>query len=276
MIQNQKTPIIFFGNGKLADFALNKLQNHCEIVFHARTKSDLAQVYELKKAANDEGRPLFGILASYGRILKPDLLDLFESTGILNLHPSLLPKYRGPAPIEAAILAGETKFGVSIMKIAAEMDAGPIFYQTEKTFEENVSKETLYRELAELGAEWLVQNLQSLPEPKPQNHAKATYTKKLGTAQAHLDTENKTAQQLMLEIRAFADFPKSRLEVFGKDCIIKQAHALKLGEMPAAQDLYFPCKDNTTLVIDILQPAGKKAMSAAAFLNGYTPKAPKF
>ena len=102
--------VIFFGNGPLADTTLTTIKDHVHLVFHARTKSDLSQVIELKKQNPDA----YGILASFGVLIKSDVLELFEPTGILNLHPSLLPQYRGASPIESAILAGDTDFSYSI------------------------------------------------------------------------------------------------------------------------------------------------------------------
>ena len=112
--------IIFFGNGPLAEAALEVLKKHFEVIFHARTKEDLAQVIELKR----EFPEAHGVLASFGVMIKSDVLEVFEPEGILNIHPSLLPKYRGASPIESAILAGDTEFSVSIMKLAKAMDAG--------------------------------------------------------------------------------------------------------------------------------------------------------
>ena len=107
-----KEKIIFLGNGKLADYALGILEDECEIVFRARTKADLANVAELKK----KDPSLHAVLASFGVLIKSDLLELFEPEGILNIHPSLLPLYRGASPIESAILAGDTVFSVSVIK----------------------------------------------------------------------------------------------------------------------------------------------------------------
>ena len=104
MNKAKQNKIIFFGNGPLADFTKQCIENSgtCEIVFHAKNKADLDEVKRLKSATPS----LFGILASFGVIIKSDILELFEPIGILNIHPSLLPKYRGASPIESAILNG--------------------------------------------------------------------------------------------------------------------------------------------------------------------------
>ena len=141
------TKIIFFGNGPLADFSKAILEKHFDIVFHARTKEDLETVKEIKKKDKD----VHGVLASFGVMIKSDVLGLFEPEGILNIHPSLLPKYRGASPIETAILSGDEDFSVSIMKLVKAMDAGPIYYQT--TFKNlALDKTTIYQTLAELAS----------------------------------------------------------------------------------------------------------------------------
>ena len=95
--------VIFFGNGPLADYALGVISDKCEVIFHARRKEDLEEVCRIKR----ENPEAHGVLASFGVMIKSDVLELFEPEGILNVHPSLLPLYRGASPIESAILNGE-------------------------------------------------------------------------------------------------------------------------------------------------------------------------
>ncbi|MBQ6355301.1 methionyl-tRNA formyltransferase [Candidatus Saccharibacteria bacterium] len=257
-----KPKVIFFGNGPLADNALEILAPNTDIIFHARKKEDLETVKKLK-AKNPDA---FGILASFGVIIKKDLLDLFDATGgILNIHPSLLPKYRGPSPIETAILNGDKTFGASIMKLAEKMDAGPIYYQTTLNFDHKAPKSEIYEGLAKTAADWLVKNLENLPEPKPQDDAAATYTEKLDTSMSKLKPSEKAADELLNEFRAFTIFPKSRYDFNGIDCIIKAAHASGAAE----NALSLECKDGRYFCIDRLQPAGKKEMDVKSFINGY-------
>ena len=257
---NSQKSIIFLGNGPLADAALATLSKNFNILFHARTKSDLDTVKQLKL----ENPDIPAVLASFGVIIHQDLLDLFENTGgIINLHPSLLPQYRGPSPIESAILNGDEDFGISIMKLGKKMDAGPIYYQT--TIDgASLTKAELYHQLATLGAEWLVDNLFNLPAPIAQNEDKATYCEKLDRSMSPLDPK-KPALRLLYEIRAFASWPKSTYTFYGKECIIHTAHIADTAESP----LSILCSDGKYLIIDEIQPAGKKSMPAAAFLNGY-------
>ena len=142
--------LIFFGNGPLAEAALEVLEKHFEIIFHAREKADLEHVKELKREFPES----HGVLASFGVMIKDDVLELFEPEGILNIHPSLLPKYRGASPIESAILAGDTEFSVSVMKLVKAMDAGPIYWQSSLT-DLPLDKVVIYRELAKAGAGWI-------------------------------------------------------------------------------------------------------------------------
>ena len=316
-----KPEIIFFGNGPLADYALNILEKSCDIIFHARSKEDLETVKKLKT----EHPAAHGILASFGVIIKSDVLDLFEPEGILNIHPSLLPKYRGPSPIESAILNGDTTFGVSVMKLVKAMDAGPIYHQESFDFSLTTPKDEIYRTLSEAAATWLANALKktsnatpgstlapssttsdstpvspsilplfNIVSPTIQDDTEATYTEKLDKSLSPLDPTKKSAGELLNQIRAFAGFPKSKYTFFDLDCTIISAHVATPDEVAeistpdeAAQIstsdvpnnfgytttktplLYLCCSNNSLLIIDELQPAGRKIMDVKSFLNGY-------
>ena len=269
--------IIFFGNGPLADYALETLKkNGCEIIFHARERADLEEVKRLKSA--DKSGELHGILASFGVIIKKDVLDLFEPEGILNIHPSLLPKYRGPSPIETAILNGDEELGVSIMKLVAAMDAGPIYHQKSFPRDDFATKDDVYRITSTYAAEWLAKHLSNEPllettPPVLQDDHLATYTEKFDKSMSPLDPKHKNATELANQICAFAGFPKSKYEFYGLDCIVISAHAATSEEAKNCTDdkrtLYIQCYDNSILIIDQIQPAGRKIMDAKSFLNGY-------
>lgn len=259
--QKNQEKIIFFGNGPLADYALGVLREETEVVFHAKTREDLEKVRELK-AKNPE---IHGVLASFGVIIKPDILELFEPEGILNIHPSLLPKYRGASPIESAILASDDDFSVSIMKLAPAMDAGPIYFQT--TLRDlPLDKAPIYQALAETGAKWLCDNLKNLPTPVPQDDKKATFCGKLDKSMSLLTPETDTAKQTLRKIVAYQGFPKPKFTFYGQNCIILGAHILGQGETAV---LPLPCADGQILSIDRLQPEGRKPIDAKSFLNGY-------
>ena len=254
--------IIFFGNGPLADYALAvlKADSDIEIIFHAHDKEDLARVCELKR----ENPDAHGVLASFGVLIKSDVLELFEPEGILNVHPSLLPLYRGASPIESAILNGDTEFSVSVMKLVKAMDAGPIYYQTTLP-NLPLNKSAIYEVLAKTGAEWIVAHFNDLPEPSLQDDSKATFCGKLEKSDGILTPETDTAEQTFRKIVAFQGFPKPKYTFFGIPCIILEAHILKPSETAV---LKMECASGA-LAIDRLQPEGRKAMDAKSFLNGY-------
>ena len=253
--------IIFFGNGPLADYALAVFKKHFEVVFHARTREDLEKVREIK-AKYPEAH---GILASFGVLIKSDILEIFEPEGILNIHPSLLPLYRGASPIESAILNGDTEFSVSIMKLVKAMDAGPIYYQTTLTGLP-LCKNDIYKALAETGAKWLASNLNSLSKPVLQDDSKATFCGKLDKSMGVLTPETDTAEKTFRKIVAYNVFPKAKYAFFGVPCIIHEAHILKPSETAV---LTIPCADGALVAVDTLQPEDRKIMDAKSFLNGY-------
>lgn len=253
--------VIFFGNGPLAEYALGMITEKCEVIFHARRKEDLEEVCRLKREIPEA----HGVLASFGVLIKPEVLELFKPEGILNIHPSLLPLYRGASPIESAILAGDSEFSVSVMKLAKEMDAGPVYYQTTLS-DLPIRKDEIYRALAETGAKWIIENLDNLPEPVLQDDTKATYCGKLTKSMGELTPETDTAEQTFRKIVAFQGFPKPKYEFYGVKCIILEAHVLEKGETAV---LSIPCADGVLVAIDRLQPEDRKVMDAKAFLNGY-------
>lgn len=266
--------IIFFGNGPLADYTLEVLKEHAEIIFHARTAADLAQAAQLKKA----NPYAFGILASFGVLIKSDFLQLFEPEGILNLHPSLLPQYRGPSPIESAILAGDKNFSYSIMKLVKKMDAGPVYHQaTLKNLP--LDKLEIYHALATAGATWIVEHLSEIRKltPEPQNETAVSFTQKLDKTMSYLQADKHSATEIYRQIIAYQGFPKPKYQFFGKTCIILKAHLVDATAIVCdpsiidslASPLMIKCADRNFVAVDELQPEGKKPMTAKAFINGY-------
>jgi len=209
-----------------------------------------------------------GVLVAYGKIVPQSIIDIFPR-GIINIHPSLLPLYRGSTPIEQAILDGAPKTGVSLMGLVKQMDAGPIYDQTELILTGSETKQELTRTLLLLGGEMLIKNLPSIldgsAKPTSQDEAKATFTRLLTKQDGALDLK-KTATQLEREVRAFAVWPKSRTVLFGQPVIIQKARVAK-----AAADgiLVITCGHGSFLeVLQLTAPSGK-TMSGADFLRGY-------
>lgn len=209
-----------------------------------------------------------GVLVSYGKIIPQAIIDLFEP-GIINVHPSLLPKYRGPSPIESAILHGDTETGVSIMQLSAAMDAGPIYKQIFFSLKDTETAPELESKLAALGAQELVTILPSIMsgslQPMSQNDALASYCKLLSKSESVLDLETLTAEQAERRVRAYIAYPKTKVTIAGHLVVITKAHLAS----DSSSVLDIQCSDGRFLSIDELIGPSGRAMSAKAFLNGY-------
>lgn len=216
------------------------------------------------------------ILIAYGKIVPAAVLDLFPR-GIINVHPSLLPRHRGPSPIESAILDGDRETGVSLMRLAAKMDTGPVYAQAKLPLNGNETKRELADRLADLGAglimEYLPKVLDGSVEPLSQDENAATYDHLITKAAGQVDW-TKPAVRLEREVRAYAGWPRSRSRLGSTDVIITAAHASDGRGQPGTprvenKQLGVFTSDGL-LVIDRLIPDGKKEMPAEAFLAGYT------
>lgn len=219
-----------------------------------------------------------GILVSYGKLIPNEILKLFKP-GIINLHPSLLPKYRGPSPIESAIINGDSETGVSIMQLTREMDAGPVYSQIKLPLNGNEYADDLYKTLAKKGTEQLVASLPSILDgslqASPQNEADVTYCQLIEKADGNIDWDQ-TATQIERKIRAYNIWPKSRTKLGDVDVIISKAHTDNQSGQPGSVDisndkLVVYCGQDC-LSIDTIQPLGKKEMPVQAFLAGYKSK----
>lgn len=209
-----------------------------------------------------------GVLSSFGRIVPQEIIDLF-TPGIVNIHPSMLPKYRGPSPIEAAILNGDTETGVSIMLLNAEMDAGPIYAQSSYALNGTETQPELYEILADHGSSLLIQNLPRIMDgshqPTPQQ-GEASYSHLLQKADATPNPADHTAETLARKVRAHILFPKTKLTLMGQLVTVTVAHASDV----RTSLLDVSCKDESYLVIDeLIGPSGRR-MSGQDFLNGYS------
>ncbi len=209
------------------------------------------------------------IVVSYGKILPQWLLNL-PKMGILNVHGSLLPRWRGASPIQSAIAAGDEKSGVTIMKLDAEMDHGPILSRAEETILATDTGGTLHDRLAILGAKSLPDTLTEYLEGKiattEQDHSHATLCKILTRDDGRLDF-SKPAQELERLVRAYDPWPGTWTEIEGKR--IKVLTTRVGTSVETDQEILMNCGGDTILEIRTLQPEGRSAMSASEFLRGH-------
>ena len=208
-----------------------------------------------------------GVLVAYGRIVPQKLIDLFPF-GIINIHPSLLPKYRGPSPIESAIVNGDEATGVSIMALSAGMDAGPVYHQVTVHLSGDETAPHLAATLTNLAASELIATLPNIfagtLQPEPQNDSEATYCQLINKTDAWLKPSEQTAAQAERLVRAYSAYPKARTTLLGHDVIIQNAHVEESSDSPLAIKF-----TSGYLVIDeLIAPSGKR-MTGEAFLKGY-------
>jgi len=238
-------------------------EEHGIAVWQPTKLKDLIPQIEALETPTSE---LVGVLSSFGRIIPQAIIDHF-TPGIINIHPSLLPKYRGPSPIESAIENGDAHTGVSIMQLTAEMDAGPVYAQQLYTLDGTETQPQLYDTLAELGGRMLIETLPEILEGNlvatPQQDD-AIYCHLLSKEDALLHPQAITAVEAERKVRAHLDFPKTKLTIHGQLVIVTKAHVAD-----AFEGLAIPFKAGQFLVIDeLIGPSGKR-MSGAAFNNGY-------
>lgn len=217
-----------------------------------------------------------GILASFGRILKDPVINAF-SKGIINIHPSLLPEYRGPTPIESAILGNNDKTGVSLMALASVMDGGAVYSQAEYTMRGDETKQELYDILAEKSAQLLIEQLPDILSGKnkgqAQNDHLATFTKLIIKSDGEVDWDL-PATTIERQIRAFAGWPGSKALIGGYDVTITQARVSDdVHGKPGTYDVInkeiaMSCGVGS-LTIEKLKPAGRGEMTSEAFLAGH-------
>ena len=216
------------------------------------------------------------VVAAFGQILKPEVLDL-PPHGCVNVHASLLPRWRGAAPINAAILHGDAQTGITIMQMDPGLDTGPILTQRAIPIGEADTAGTLFVKLADLGAELLVETLPRYLNgeitPQPQDDSQATYAPMLKKADGELDF-SRPAAELARKVRAFHPWPGTYLRWSGGTLKIHAAHPAEGTESPGAGVRIihdgFPAVGTSQgiLVLDTVQPPGKRPMPGDAFLRG--------
>ena len=213
------------------------------------------------------------VVAAYGLIVPREILAVPRRGG-LNIHASLLPRWRGAAPIQRALLAGDAETGISIMQMDAGLDTGPVLLQEALPIAAADTAQTLHDRLAVLGARLIVRALEQEPRPKVQDEAGATYAAKIEKGEALIDW-NEPAATLERKVRAFNPIPGASTSHRGTLLKIWRAEAIA-DTAPAPGIIYRANKDGITvgcgsqaaLNVLELQRAGGRRLSAAAFLSG--------
>ena len=219
------------------------------------------------------------VVAAYGRILPDDILAA-PPKGCINVHSSLLPAYRGAAPINWAVLNGDRESGVTIMHMAHDLDAGDIISQAATPIDPNETVVSLHDRLARLGAELLVDTVAHIADGTatrtPQDHEKATLAPMLSRELSPMDF-TRTAWQLHNQVRGLIPWPAAvttlgdkRCKVFSTVVLEERTHAAPGTVLTAGKEgLTLACGEGTVLRIEELQPDGGKRMKAADFLRGH-------
>jgi len=210
-----------------------------------------------------------GVVAAYGLILPKPILDA-PKKGCINVHASLLPRWRGAAPIQRAILAGDEVTGITIMQMEEGLDTGPMLLKRETAVDYKTSGE-LMEELARLGAEALVEWLNNPAPPVPQSEAGVTYAHKIDKAEARIDW-SQSAEEIERWVRAFAPVPGAWFEVNGERVKLLAAEvadaSAKAGEVLDDQ-LMIACGEGAIRPLKV-QRAGRGVMTASELLRGFS------
>ncbi len=218
------------------------------------------------------------IVVGYGRMIPPWMLDL-PRYGNINLHASLLPKYRGAAPIQWAIARGESVSGVTTMRIDSGLDTGNILLQKEVLIDPQDNAESLAPRLAAIGADLMIETLRGLQagqlQPRPQDHSKATLAPVLKKEDGRIDF-HRTAHEIYNRLRGFQPWPGAFTAFRGKNLQVWAAKPSQSETAPRelvvqGERLLVGSGEDTALELLELQPEGKKRMPARDFVHGYHP-----
>ncbi|MBI3335304.1 MAG: methionyl-tRNA formyltransferase, partial [Candidatus Portnoybacteria bacterium] len=266
--------VVFFGDSVYSHVVLDKLKGtpyEPEVVIGKDTQYNILNT-----------KYLIGITAAYGAIIPQEVIKKFRY-GILNIHPSLLPKYRGPSPVQSTIMNGDTVAGVSIIKLNEKVDSGDIIAQKEFVIDKSYTAGQLHSLLFRLGANILLEILglwiSGRIIPQRQDESEASYTAFIKKDDGLIDW-NESAQKIERKIRAYQPWP-SVYTFFGHrgkilrvqllDAQIKDpltSHSEPGNIVRKDQELYVECGQDS-LFIKKLRPEGKKEMSGEEFLRGY-------
>lgn len=232
----------------------------------------LPLAHALTSAALQQLDADYGVVCDYGKMIPT---EWFERLPMLNVHPSLLPRWRGATPVEHTLLTGDKKTGVTIAQINEELDSGDILAQWQTDLPPTMTAGELYPLLAKHGASLLLQVLAdpAAYPPQKQDEEQVTVAPKISAAQRRLDF-SRSAQACVRQVLAFAPAPgayffigKERIRVLAAEAL--SAEAVEAGRLNAAgKELVVACADGS-LRITRVQRAGKQPMSSADFLRGY-------
>ena len=242
-------------------------------------------VYQPEKVKNGEAlevlkalQPDILAVVAYGKLLPEDVLQL-PKFGAVNVHGSLLPKYRGAAPIQWAVLNGDQITGVSTMYLVKEMDAGDVIFSEETEIGEQETAGELFDRLADMGAELLVKTLDAIEAgtaPRmPQDPSLATFTKMIDKTMCPIDWD-RTPREIVKHVCGLSPWPTAMAEL---DCTLMKIHKVEISDQKSSaapgtviaagkQGITVACKDGAVTITE-LQAPGKKRMRAADWLLGH-------
>jgi len=217
-------------------------------------------------------KPDIVVVIAYGKIIPKRFLNLAKY-GFINVHASLLPKWRGAAPIQRSIMSLDNETGISIMKVVEELDAGPVMHQAKIAINENTDTQTLTQVLSQLGAKAILDSINKIENGKAkfkeQNHNQATYAKKISKAEGKIEW-NESAKKVLAKINglnpnpgAWFEYKKERHKVWKAEIVNKSG---KIGTILNDQ-LIVSCKDQAVQILEI-QKEGKSRQTTEQFLLG--------
>lgn len=251
-------------------------KNNLKILEPLQLKEEF--INEIKKYAPD-----LIVIADYGKIIPQTILDI-PKFGAFNIHPSLLPLYRGPSPIESTILNNDKETGLTIMAVDKEMDHGPIIYQEKIYIEKNDNLISLRQKLAELGGKLIIKSIEDLSrgnlKTKEQNHIAATYCRIIKKEDGKINWQ-KSAQELENQIKAFIEWPTSycfwtdeknkiiRLKILKAETITENNIKKTPGEILIKEKKLLISCGKDYLFLESVKPEGKNEMTGYAFILGH-------
>jgi methionyl-tRNA formyltransferase len=215
-----------------------------------------------------------GVVVAYGHILKPEILEV-PARGMINVHASLLPRYRGAAPIQHAILRGENETGITIIQMEAGLDSGPILHQLSTPIGPDESAGELTERLAQLGGVALIETLSlisgGLARPETQDHSRATFAPKVDREMARLVWE-RDAETLVRQVRAFDPSPGAWTTLQNAPLKLFKGQEVpgtgQPGEVLAAGERLVVAGGRGAIAVQEIQPAGKNRLPVAAWVRG--------